>query len=188
MGYLIVAALAFGMCYLVDRIFTKTLRGQKQHQTGLSVRYSKRFAVIGLLLAVLGVMAVVNGIGSSAVLLGGGIVVLITGAALIVYYTAFGIFYDADSFILSSFGKGSAVYSFGDIRSQKLYLIQGGSVMIELHLADGRTIGLQSGMDGVYPFLDHAFYAWCRLTGLDPDTCAFHDPSQSKWFPMEEDV
>ena len=73
-------------------------------------------------------------------------------------------------------------------RGQKLYLIQGGSVMIELHLADGRTIGLQSGMDGVYPFLDHAFYAWCRLTGRDPDTCEFHDPSQSKWFPMEEDA
>ena len=186
MAYIFVAALVFGVCYLVDKIFTKTLRGQKQHQTGLSVRYSKRFAIVGLLLTVLGIMAVVNGIGSGPVLLVGGAVVLLTGAGLIVYYTAFGIFYDADSFILSSFGKGNAVYSFGDIRSQKLYLIQGGSVMIELHLADGRTIALQSGMDGVYPFLDHAFFAWCRLTGRDPDACDFHDPSQSKWFPMED--
>lgn len=186
MAYIFVAALVFGVCYLLDKLFTKILRGEKQHQTGLSVRYSKRFAVGGLLLVVLGVMGVANGIGSSPVLWGGGAVVLITGAALIVYYVAFGIFYDADSFILSSFGKSSAVYSFADIRSQKLYLIQGGSVMIELHMADGRTIGLQSGMEGVYPFLDHAFYAWCRLTGRDSDACDFHDPSQSKWFPMEE--
>lgn len=186
MAYILVAALVFGLCCLIDRVFTKTMRGQAQHKTGLSVRFSKRFPIFGLLLTVLGIMGLVYGIGQSTVMVAGGSLILLTGAGLIVYYLTFGVYYDADSFILSTFGKGSAVYRFGDIRGQRLYLIQGGSVMIELQLSDGRTVGLQSAMEGVYPFLDHAFSAWCRQTGRDPENCDFHDPSQSKWFPMEE--
>jgi len=64
--------------------------------------------------------------------------------------------------------------------------VQGGNVIVELHLKDARAVSLQSGMEGVYPFLDHAFYAWCRQTGRDPETCDFHDPANSLWFPMEE--
>jgi len=188
MAYLLVAALIFGICYLIDKVFTKTMRGKPQHKTGLSVRYSKRFAIFGLLLTVLGIMGLTYGIGQSTVMVVGGGLILLTGGALIAYYMTFSIFYDADSFILSSFGKGTQVYRFGDIRSQQLYLIQGGSVMIELQLSDGRSIGLQSGMEGVYPFLDHAFAAWCRQNGRDPGSCDFHDPSQSKWFPMDEEA
>ena len=111
---------------------------------------------------------------------------LLMGAALITYYMSFGIFYDADSFILTTFGKKSVVYRFADIRAQQLYTIQGGGVLVELHMADGRTVSIQSAMEGAYPFLDHAFAAWCRQTGRDPESCGFHDPSQSLWFPTEE--
>ena len=48
-------------------------------------------------------------------------------------------------------------------------------------------MSLQSTMEGTYPFLDHAFAAWCRQTGRDPKQCDFHDPSQSLWFPTEEE-
>ena len=55
--------------------------------------------------------------------------------------------------------------------------------------ADGSTVSLQSAFDGIYPFLDTAFAAWCLETGRDPGSCDFHDPSQSLWFPtLEEDV
>ena len=118
----------------------------------------------------------------------GGIAVLCIGCALIVYYLSFGIFYDADSFIMTSFPKGSRTYRFSDILHQKLYLIQGGSMVVELHMADGSAVSIQSAMDGAYPFLDHAFAAWCRQTGRSPEGCDFHDPANSLWFPTVEET
>ena len=170
----------------MDKGFTKSFRNQIQHKSGLSVRLSKRYALFGLILTVVGLLAICMGLTDGAVLLWGGVIVLLMGAGLITYYLTFGIFYDADSFIFTTFGKKSVVYSFSDIREQKLYVVQGGSIIVELHMADGRAVSLQSTMEGTYPFLDHAFAAWCRQTGRNPEECEFHDPSNSLWFPMEE--
>jgi len=186
MLYILVAAAVFGICFAVDKGFTKSFRNQDQHKTGLSVRLSKRYAVFGLFLTVIGILAVCVGLTDESVLLWGGVIVLLMGLGLVTYYMTFGIFYDADSFILTTFGKKSVVYSFSDIRLQKLYVVQGGSIIVELHMADGRAVGLQSTMEGTYPFLDHAFAAWCRQTGRNAEDCEFHDPSNSIWFPMEE--
>ena len=141
-----------------------------------------------MILSALGIMAICAGIKGDRVLLWGGVIVLLMGAGLAAYYLSFGVFYDADSFLLSRFAKKSLAYHYDQIRGQKLYLIQGGNVVIELHLADGNTLSLQSTMDGVYPFLDAAFAGWCRQTGQEPESCDFHDPSQSLWFPTVEDV
>lgn len=184
---IVVAALTFGVCYLFDKGYTNIFRNKIQHQTGLAVRVNKRYAVFGLFLTLLGILAIITGVTDGPVLLVGGIIVLLVGACLITYYMTFGIFYDADSFILTTFGKKSVTYRFCDIRTQQLYVVQGGSVVIELHLADGRAVSVQSGMEGTYPFLDHAFSAWCRQTGRDPENCPFHDPSNSLWFPTEEE-
>ena len=186
MFYILVAAAVFGLCFLVDKGFTKSFRNQTQHKSGLSVRLSKRYALFGLILTLVGILAICMGLADGSVLLWGGVIVLLMGAGLITYYLTFGIFYDADSFIFTTFGKKSVVYSFSDIREQKLYVVQGGSIIVELHMADGRAVSLQSTMEGTYPFLDHAFAAWCRQTGRNPEECAFHDPSNSLWFPMEE--
>lgn len=186
MVYILVAVLVFGICFAVDKGFTKTFRNQIQHKTGLSVRLSKRYALFGLFLTVIGILGICVGISDGPVLLWGGIIVLLMGLGLITYYMTFGIFYDADSFILTTFGKKSVVYSFSDIKEQKLYLVQGGSTLVELHMADGRAVGLQSTMEGMYLFLDHAFAAWCRQTGRNAEDCDFHDPANSIWFPMED--
>lgn len=185
-GVILIAALTFGVCYLFDKGYTNMFRNKVQHRTGLAVRVSKRYGAVGLILACIGIMAIVIGITDGMVLLAGGIVVLLLGAGLITYYMTFGIFYDDDSFILTTFGKKSVEYKFSDITSQQLYVVQGGNVIIELHLKDKRAVSLQSTMEGTYPFLDHAFYAWCRQTGRDPESCDFHDPSNSLWFPVEE--
>ena len=133
-------------------------------------------------------MAVCIGISDDSALLWGGVIVLLMGACLAVYYLSFGVFYDGETFLLSRFGKKDVTYHFRDIQGQKLYLVQGGNVIVELHMADGSTVSLQSTMDGVYSFLDTAFAAWCLQTGRDPQSCDFHDPSQSLWFPVVEDV
>jgi len=184
----IVAAIIFGICYLVDKAFTKMFRSKAQHRSGKSVRASKRYGVFGVVLTILGIMAVCIGITDGPVLIWGGLLVMFMGICLAVYYLSFGLFYDGESILLSRFGKKDTVYYYKDIVGQKLYLIQGGSVVIELHMADGSAVSVNTNMEGVYPFLDTAFAAWCLQTGRDPQSCDFHDPSQSLWFPTVEDV
>ena len=171
---LLIAAAVFGVCYLVDKGFSKAFRGKAQHRSGMAVRANKRFGVFGVVLTVLGVMAFCIGIGDGPVLIVGGLIVFAMGIFLAVYYLSFGIFYDGESFLMSRFGK-------------KLYVVQGGSIVAELYLKDGSTVSLQSTMDGVYPFLDTAFAGWCLQTGRDPESCDFHDPSKSLWFPPVEE-
>ena len=188
MAMVIIAALTFGVCFLFDKGFTRLFRGKTQHRTGLSVRASKHYASIGLMLCVLGIAAVFVGLSGNTALLIGGLLILVMGIGLITYYMTFGIFYDEDTFLLATFGKKSVTYRFGDIRFQQLYLIQGGSTLVELHLSDGRAVSIHTRMDGAYPFLNHAFSAWCRQTGRNPEDCSFHDPAGHLWFPSEEEV
>lgn len=184
---LLVAAAVFGICYAADRAFTKAFRSKAQHRSGLAVKAGKRYGVFGLGLGVIGIMAICLGVGTDRVLLGGGVIVLLMGVSMAVYYLSFGIFYDGESFLYSRFGRRSLTFYYRDIIGQRLYQIQGGGIVIELHMKDGQTVSLQSSMEGVYPFLDTAFAGWCLATGRDPQSCDFFDPSQSLWFPTVEE-
>lgn len=186
MDMLLVIAGTFALCFGVDYLFTKKFRSQAQHRSGLSVRLSKWYATAGLILVVLGIAAVISGVLNTAFLICCGLLVCALGVGLIAYYMTFGIFYDADSFILTTFGKKSTVYAFRDIRAQQLYLVQGGNVIVELHMTDGRAVQIQMNMEGAEPFLNHAYGAWLRQTGRDRETCDFHDPANSCWFPPVE--
>ena len=185
---IIVAALTFGLCFLFDKGYTKLFRSKAQHQTGLQVRPSKRYGSFGLILCVLGIVAIFTGLSVGGVLLFGGVVVFLMGIILTGYYMSYGIYYDDDSFLLTAFPKGSRTYHYADICTQKLYRIQGGSIVVELHMEDGSAVSVQTAMEGAYAFLDHAFYRWCSQTGKNPISCDFHDPANSLWFPSEEDV
>ena len=185
---LVIAAIIFGICYLVDKAFARLFRSKAQHRSGRAVRANKRYGIFGVILTVLGILAICVGITDGPVLIWGGIFVLLMGICLAVYYLSFGIFYDGESLLYCRFGKKDITYYYKDIAGQKLYLIQGGNIVVELHMADGSAVSVQSSFDGVYPFLDTAFAGWCLQTGRDPQSCDFHDPSQSLWFPTVEDV
>lgn len=184
--YILVAAAVFGLCYLLDRGFQKAFRNKIQHRSGLSVRLNKAYSIAGVLLSVLGILAIMSGIADGSILLYGGILILIVGIGLCVYHLSFGIFYDEDAFVYTSFGKKEITYHYSDILMQKLYVITGGSLVVELHMADGKAVSIQTTMNGAYPFLDAAFAAWCRQKGIDPESCTFHDPENHLWFPQEE--
>ena len=186
MDIILVVVGTFALCFGVDKLFTKVFRSKSQHRSGLAVRLRKGYAIGGLLLTVLGIMAVIYGLTDTWLMTAGGVLLVVVGTGLIVYYMTFGIFYDADSFILTTFGKKSRTYAYRDIKAQQLYLVQGGDVLVELHLADGRTVQLQSTMEGVESFLDHAYETWLRQTGRNAEDCAFHDPANSCWFPPVE--
>ena len=183
---ILVAVVTFGICYLFDKSFQKYFRNKKQHRSGLAVRLNKMYSIAGVLLSVLGVIAMVNGAVENNILLYGGLLVLLVGVSLCIYHLSFGIFYDEDSFVYTAFGKKDITYRYRDILTQKLYVITGGSIVVELHMTDGKAVSVQSNMNGAYPFLDAAFNGWCRQKGVEPESCQFHDPANHLWFPSED--
>ena len=184
----LIAAAVFGICYLIDKSFTKAFRSKAQHKSGMAVRAPKKYSIFGTGLILLGVFSVIAGVTHGMVLLIGGILVFLMGMGLTWYYLSYGIFYDGMSFLFSYPMKKDRTYQYQEITGQKLYLIQGGTVVVELHMQDGSTVSVQSSMDGVYPFLDTAFAGWCLAKGIDPQSCDFHDPRNSLWFPTAEEA
>lgn len=178
---LIVAILVFGICFLVDLLFKKLFRNKQEHKSGLSVRLNKKYGAFGLILAVLGLAGLFAG---GRLLLICGSVAILLGIALVFYYMSFSIFYSTDSFILSTLGRKKTVYQYSQIKAQQLF-VNAGHTVIELYMTDGRTIQLQSGMLGVYSFLDYASDAWLRQTQWEDRS--FHNPQNSCWFPTLED-
>lgn len=186
LSVLLVAAVVFGLCYLADKGFTKLFRSKKQHLSGKSVRLSKRYGSIGAIMFALGMAAVFMGLNDAEwVLMGGGCVLVLIGIALVAYYLSFGIFFDDDSFLFTSFGKKGFTYKFGDIRCQQLYLASG-NVVVELHMNDGKHFQVHTGMVGMYAFMDHAFASWLQQTGRTQEECSWYDPQNSCWFPPFE--
>jgi len=179
---LIIAAAVFGVCFCVDKLFTALFRSKQQHKSGLSVRCSKRYGSIGLLVGVLGLAALLTG-GTLMIICGA--LLMLCGAVLIVYYITFGIFYDDEGFIYNRFGRKSITYNYKDIKAQQLYRSYN-NIVIELHMSDGSVVQVQSGMDGVYPFMDKAFSRWLELTDRNMEDCRFYDPQNSCWFPPVE--
>lgn len=182
---LLVAALVFGVCALLDKAFTKTFRNSRQHKSGNAVRLSKRYGSMGLIVAVLGIASVLAGIPDNLLLLIGGAFLILVGVAFVVYYLSFGVFYDDDGFLLAVFGRKSKTYQFKDICTQKLYNSYG-NIVVELHLSDERSVQLHGNMEGTTAFLNYAFSKWLEQTGTDKGDCDFHNPNNSCWFPMED--
>lgn len=184
---IIIILATFALCFAVDKGFTRIFRGKKEHQSGLSVKLNKKYGLVGILLTVLGIGALLAGIREdSGILMVGGPIVSVMGVGLLVYYMTFGIFYDEDGFILTTFGKKSVSYSYAQIKGQQLYNASG-AIVIELHLTDGRAVQLHASMEGAYAFMDKAFFRWLEQTGRVQEECEFFDPQNSCWFPPMED-
>ena len=188
MGYLLVAAATFGVMFVLDKGLTKLLRSKTQHRSGTAVRLKKHFGILSLALMILGLLGILNGlIDWNPALLLGGLVILPGGAVLGVYYLTHGIFYDDDSFLYVSFGNRSREYRYADITGQKLYEIQGGSLLVELHMTDGKAVSVQGNMEGAPGFLDKAAHARMRQLGLNSHECDWFDEALGQWFPPVEE-
>jgi len=187
MVYLLIIAATFGVMFLLDRGLTKLFRSRDQHRSGTAVRLKKHYGILSLALMVLGVLGIINYFPEkNLTLLLGGLLVFPGGAVLGIYYLTHGIFYDDESFLYTSFGNRSVSYRYGDIRGQKLYEIQGGTLLVELHMADGKTVAVQGTMEGAPAFLDKAAHARMRQLGLNSHECDWFDESKGQWFPPVE--
>lgn len=186
MDVILLIAAVFGLCFLVDKAFTRLFRSKKQHRSGLSLRQNKRYGSMGMVLIAIGAAALVASGGSKAVLVGG-ILLGLCGLGLTVYFLTSGIYYDDDSFLVEAFGKKPVTYRYKEIVHQQLYVLQGGGIIVELHMVDGSAVQVVSSMPDYDKFLNHAFTCWCKQKGIDPESCEFHDPSNSCWFPEKEE-
>ncbi len=186
---LLVAGLVFGLCFLFDKGFTKLFRGKAQHISGRAVRVNKHYGGFGLVLVFIAIGALLGGGEGGWMLITGCCVLILVGVALIVYYLTTGIYYDDDSFLYSSFGKKSVAYQYNQIRGQQLYVIQGGRIIVELHMTDGKAVQVQLHFQNAEDFLNVAFLGWVRQKNLDMrlGDWAFHDPKNSCWFPRVGD-
>lgn len=182
LAILVICAAVFGICFGVDKLFTRAFRSKQQHKSGLAVRCSKKYGSFGLIIGILGIAAIFTG---STVMLVCGILLILGAAALVTYYLTFGIFYDEDAFVYTRFGKNSVTYRYSDICAQQLYN-SAGNIIVELYMADGKAVQVQCSMDGAYTFLDKAFYYWLHQTGRRQEDCTFYDPQNSCWFPPVE--
>ena len=182
----IIAALVFGVCFLVDKGFTRIFRNQQQHRSGTAVRLNKRYGSIGLIIAVLGVACLFAAPTQGAIMWIAGAILVLGGVALVAWYLSFGVFYDAEAFLVTNLFKKARRYTYGQIKAQQLYTASG-NVIIELHLTDGTAVQLQSTMEGTYAFMEFAFYRWLEVTGRFKSDCDFYQPEQSCWFPPVEE-
>lgn len=182
MDFVLVVVGTFLLCWLADKGFQKLFRSDIRQKQGKAVRLNKLYAAAGLILVVLGISVLFSAQLADWFFLAAGCLLIVVGIGLVVYYISFGLFYDEEGFLLTTFGKKAASYRYQDIREQQLYN-NAGKVAIELYLADGRTVMLQANMTDVYPFLDTAFAGWARQHGIREEACVFHDPANSCWFP-----
>ena len=188
MIYILVAALTFGGMFLLDKAVTKLFRNQAQHRSGTAVRLKKGYGVAAVLICALSALCLANCLAGGKKDMGFyAIVLAVMGIWLGAYYLSHGIFYDDDSFFFSTLGKRGLTCRYKEIMGQKLYLIQGGSYVVELYMADGNTVQVQTTMEGAYTFLDKACHARFRQLGVNSFECDWFDESQSCWFPPVED-
>ncbi len=188
MYIVIVAALTFAVMFGLDKLFTKLFRGKQQHRSGLAVKLPKRYAIAGLLLGLLGVLILIQLFnGFRPLILVVGILLLVMCAGLEAYYLGFGIYYDEESFLYSTFGRRSVTYRYADIEAQQLYVTTGGGILVDLYMSDGKSVGLQSTMQGAYEFLDKACHARFRQLGINSAECPWFNEGESCWFPPKED-
>ena len=68
---LLIGAVTFGVCFLLDKGFTKAFRSKPQHKSGQSVRLSQHYGGAGVILGLLGLLALFQSTGSSLLLICG---------------------------------------------------------------------------------------------------------------------
>ena len=188
MPYLLVIAATFGCMYLLDKGLTKLFRSRDQHHSGTAVRLKKHYGILSLAMMILGVLGILTFFfDGNAILLLGGLLVAPGGVVLGIYYLTHGIFYNDESFLYVTFGNRSVTYRYADIRAQKLYEIQGGTLLVELHMADRKAVSVQTSMEGAKTFLDKAAHARMRQLGLNSHECQWFDETEGRWFPPVEE-
>ena len=178
--YLLLIAVIFGLVALVDFVFGKLFPKAKVKKTEKAVRAPRYSFIVGILIVFLGIMGLLFYTEADVFLRIGMVIAMVMGLYMAVNYISFGIFYDDETFTYRTLTKKAVTFRYADITGQRSFLARSG---LNVTLLAGETeVPLNGSMQGVADFMNHAFFAWCRQKGLDPDAQEY-DPRTLRYFP-----
>lgn len=184
---LIVCALVFLVCFLIDTLLKVIFPKSKLEKSRQAVRPPRRSAVIGVILAFLGLAVVVRIAPQEhdTLLLIGAIGAMVIGAVLLCTYFSVVIYYDDEGFLYKAWGHGKQEFRYSQIKGQRSLLTRGGVNTI-LFVGDAE-INLYGAMQNLNAFLSKAFFKWCEVKGIDPDSIE-NNPRMATYFPDPDDA
>lgn len=182
--YLLLVAVIFGLVALVDFVLGRLFPKSDLEQHGKVVRLPRYSFILGLLMAVLGVMVVLLLSPRNQLYLWiGALIVTVMGVFLLINFFSFAIWYDDEGFSYRTLTKKKQVFRYADITGQRSFLARSG-VNILLYVG-GEEVALYTAMQGLKPFLETAFRAWCKSRDVDPDTVPTN-PDYFSYFPEQD--
>ena len=163
---LIVCAVVFLICFLIDTLFKVIFPKSKLEKSKQVVRPPRKSAVAGVILTFAGVAVLIKNLAGTP-------------------DTLFLIYFDDEGFLYKAWGHGKKEFRYSQIRGQRSLLTRGGVNTI-LFVGDEEII-LYSAMQNLNAFLSKAFFKWCAVKGIDPDTIE-NNPRMATYFPDPDDV
>lgn len=190
MKYLLLLALCafvFLICFLVDLLLKKLFPKQPIEKGKQVVRLPRRGAIFGVILEFAALVVFVRFLPEKwdTLLFLGGIAAAILGAILLVNYCSFSIYYDDETFLYRDLRHKKTLYHYSQIRGQRSLMTRSG-INTELFVAD-ESLQLYSAMQGLDVFLSKAFFKWCAVKGIDPDSVE-NNPRMLTFFPDPDDA
>lgn len=179
---ILLCAFVFLICFLIDLLIKKLFPKDRLESSKQCVRLPRREAIFGVILVFAAIVVFVRFLPQKmdALLLIGAIVALLLGALLLVSYCSFAIYYDDETFLYRNFRHKKTVYHYSQIRGQRSLQTRSG-INTELFVG-GESLQLYSAMQGLDAFLNKAFFRWCAVKGIDPDSVE-NNPPMLTYFP-----
>ena len=183
---IIICAVVFLLCFLVDTLF-KALRPKSGLGKGVKfVRMPRRSFLFGMILLLFPVVAVLFWLPKDEKLLRIGCgVIFAMGILLLYYFFSFSIRYDDTAFEYRDLRHKRTRFTYDQIRGQRSVTTRSG-VQTVLFVADD-SLMLSEAMQGVNEFLSTAFFKWCGIKGIDPDSIE-NNPPMLTYFPDPDNV
>ena len=184
---LVICALVFLVCFLVDKLVQKLWPKSDLEKSKNVVRPARRSVIIGILLLFAAALTAVFVLPREmdVIVLLGCIVSAIFGVILLVSYFSVAIYFDEEQFQYQDRKSGKKVYRYEQIRGQRSLMTRGG-IHTTLFVGED-TIPLYGSMQNLACFLEKAFFKWCRVKQIDPDTVE-NNPRMLTWFPDPENA
>lgn len=154
---LIVCAVVFLICFLIDTLFKVIFPKSKLEKSKQVVRPPRKSAVAGVILTFAGVAVLIKNLAGTpdTLFLIGSIVAIIFGVILLCTYFSVVIYFDDEGFLYKAWGHGKKEFRYSQIRGQRSLLTRGGVNTI-LFVGD-EEINLYSAMQNLNAFLSKAF-------------------------------
>ena len=181
---IIICAVVFLLCFLVDTLL-KALRPKSGLGKGVKfVRMPRRSFLFGMILLLFPVVAILFWLPKDEKLLRVGCgVIFAMGILLLYYFFSFSIRYDDTAFEYRDLRHKRTRFTYDQIRGQRSVTTRSG-VQTVLFVADD-SLMLSEAMQGVNEFLSTAFFKWCAIKGIDPDSIE-NNPHMLTSFPDPE--